>query len=71
MWSYRRNECETNDLERWENEGGRLCQPGSENVFHGRDPKDWRMKNDRLPRSIPHSIVPRDDRMPLPALRKL
>ena len=61
MRSYRREEPETNDLERWENEGGRIYKPSSERDSHGRDPKGWRMYKDSPQRIAFFSVVPRAD----------
>lgn len=57
-------ESETVDLERWENEGGRIPS-SSERGSHGRDPRD-RPKNRENLRGISLcSVVPRaDDRSP-------
>jgi hypothetical protein len=50
MRSYNLDECETNDLERWENEGGRICKPDSERHSRGREPIDRRKNKDSLQR---------------------
>ena len=62
MKSYGRQACEITDLERWENEGGRVCKGGSERDFQGRHPKGRRMSKNRLSMSFLFSDLARADR---------
>jgi len=65
MRSFKPEECEGSDLERWENEGGRIYKLGSERNSPRRDPRTRRMNKDSLQRVSFLSVLHRvDGRVP-------
>lgn len=67
MSSYNREECESNDLERWENEGGRVIKRGAEKASCSRNSQGLRFKKGSRLKKCPKSFV-HDVSMPTPLL---